>query len=404
MATEQLTANEQFFDAVLRHQIYLLRYSGSVRNQIYKILHSTEEAVADKILAKLHSMEPGKRKPVEWERLKKLNVQLRAIRMESWDKVRKFLEEEMVKLAYAEPIAISTALTAALPVVIETVMPSSNMLKSIALSRPFEGHLLKDWANRMAEDDIRRIQNAVQVGMVAGETNVDIVKRVIGTTGLKGTDGVTEMTRRQVEAVVRTAVMHVANNARSELLQENADIIEAERFVATLDSRTTPVCRGNDGKIFPLGKGPRPPLHYRCRSLRIAHMDGTLLGDRPAKSYTEKQLLREFTKQRGLDTVANRDELPYGTKTAFDQYKRQRIRQLVGPIPADTTYQSWLARQSKEFQEDVLGVTKAKLFRDGKLPLDRFVDRNGNELTLAELAVREKSAFKAAGLNPDNFD
>jgi hypothetical protein len=55
------------------------------------------------------------------------------------------------------------------------------------------------------------------------------------------------------------------------------------------------------------------------------------------------------------------------------------------------------------FQEDVLGVTKAKLFRDGKLPLDRFVDRNGNELTLKDLAKKHADAFVAAGLDPTKY-
>jgi hypothetical protein len=72
-------------------------------------------------------------------------------------------------------------------------------------------------------------------------------------------------------------------------------------------------------------------------------------------------------------------------------------------VPAATSYQEWLKRQSKEFQEDVLGKTKARLFRDGKLPLDKFVNRLGDELTLAELAGMHSAAFKAAGLDPAAF-
>jgi hypothetical protein len=50
-----------------------------------------------------------------------------------------------------------------------------------------------------------------------------------------------------------------------------------------------------------------------------------------------------------------------------------------------------------------MGVTKAKLFRDGGLELDKFVHRNGDELTLRELAQKHADAFRAAGLDPSKY-
>ena len=323
--------------------------------------------------------------------------------MGAWDKAQEFLENEMVQLAYHEPAFLSNTVQAVLPVAIETTMPSTRMLRAIALSRPFDGRILKDWAATMAADDIRRIHSAIQVGMVAGETNETIARRVVGTRALKGSDGVTEIGRRQVNSIVRTAVMHVANSSRNEFFSENADIVAEEYFVATLDARTTPQCAANDGKRFPLGKGPMPPLHWGCRSLRIAALDGVLLGNRPAKPYTEKQLAEEWGKQNGLKGIAGRDDLPYGTKGQFDKWRRNRIRQLVGPIPANTSYNTWLKGLSVDYQNDTLGITKAKLFREGGLNLDKFVNRNGDELTLAQLAEREAAAFRAAGLDPDKY-
>lgn len=396
------TVNEELLDAMIRHQTYLLRYSGYVRNRITTILNGTEEELAEKIRDRLRNYS-GLRTPVEWQRLERLQKQLSVIRIGAWAEARDFLETEMLQLAYQEPLFLSSTVQAALPVVVDTTMPSSGMLRSIALSRPFEGRILKDWANTMAADDIRRIHSAIQLGMVAGETNETIARRVVGTRALKGSDGVTEISRRQVQAITRTAVMHVANGARSEFFQANADIIEGEQFVSTLDARTTPVCRANDGKVYPLGKGPVPPLHYNCRSLRVAAINGTLAGDRPAKPHTEKQLLREYSEKNGLTGVASREDLPYGTKGPFDKWRRARIRELTGPIPASTNYQQWLKGQSVEFQNETLGVTKGKLFRDGNLTLDKFVNRNGDELTLTQLAQKEASAFRAAGLNPEDF-
>ncbi len=396
------TANEELQDALIRHQTYLLRYAGSVRNRMLAILQRTEEDIADKIKARLAGTK-GLNTPAEYKRLKALVETIHRIRSPAWNKASEVLEEEMVALSLAESVSLSDTVRIVLPVQIAVVLPSARLLRSIALSRPFQGQILSEWAAAMEADDLRRMHNAIQLGMAAGESMDAIARRVIGTGSFNYRDGVTEMTRSQVDSIVRTAVNHVSNHSRTTWFMENNDVITQEYFVATLDSRTTPICRAMDGKTFDLGKGPIPPLHFRCRSLRIAAIDGTLAGSRPAKPYTEKQLVREYAKKEGLGDIDSRDDLPYGSKSGYDKWSRGRIRELVGPIPAETTYEQWMRGQSKTFQDDTLGVSKAKLFRDGKLKLERFVDRNGNELTLQQLAVTERDAFLAAGLNPDSF-
>lgn len=398
------TANEQIADALIRHQTYLLRYSGYVRNRINDLLSTTEQDLVDKIVARLANARGGLTHPVEVRRMQALQEQVGTIRQDAWDKASSFLEDEMPKLALSETVSIGEIVTLSLPVIIDVVQPSARLLKTIALARPFQGRILGDWAKDLAADDIRRIHSAIQVGMVQGEDMNTIARRVVGTQALSYDDGVVSMTRAQVQSVTRTAVMSIANSSRQAWLSDNSDIITQERFVATLDSRTSAVCRANDGKLFELGKGPVPPLHFNCRSLRIAAIDGTLAGDRPAKPYTQSQLVDQYVNENGLDdSISSRDNLPFGTKTDFDKWSRKRIRELVGPVPAETTYQQWLQSQSVGFQDDVLGSTKAKLFRDGGLKLDRFVNRQGDELTLSELATKERDAFVAAGLNPDEY-
>ncbi len=398
------TANEEILDAVLRHQIYLLRYSGYVRNRINTILNKTEAELAMRIRDTLRNS-AGLTTPVELRRLQSLLAALDAIRLEGWKEATDFLLEEMVQLAYQEPITVNNIYTTVIPVEITTVLPNANFLRSVALSRPFEGRVLKEWAESMQADDLRRMHNAVQLGMVAGETSSTIARRVVGSGPLMGADGMTEITRRQVQAVVRTAVQHVANNARNDFFQSNADLFTQEQYVATLDSRTTPICRALDGKLFDIGKGPQAPLHFQCRSLRIAAIDGTLLGNRPANPTTDKMLAQEYAKREGFEGKINgRNDLPRGTKSAYDDWARKRKRELIGPIPATGTYQTWLSKQSKAFQDEILGDTKAKLFRDGGLKLDKFVDLStGREFTLTELASKHAEAFRAAGLDPKGF-
>lgn len=402
MAAKPQTANEILLDAIIRHQTYLLRYSGSVRNRINAILAATEEDIAMRIRDKL-SAGTGLTTPVEVRRMQSLLAAIDKIRAGAWEEATSWWDEQMTNLGYAEPVIIQGLIAAAAPVIVETVLPAPRLLKAIVTSKPFEGRLLKDWAATMQADDIRRIHAAVQMGMVAGETGTAIANRVIGTGALNNTDGVLEMTRRQVQAITRTAVQHVANSARDQFMQDNIDVLEAEQFVATLDSRTTPICRSLDGKTFPVGKGPRPPLHIACRSLRVAAMDGERLGFRPYKASTTRQLLDEYSDKNNFGKVKTRDDLPRGQKGRYDEWARKRVRELTGRVPAATDYQTWLKRQSVEFQNDTLGIAKGKLFRDGGLTLDKFVAANGTELTLPQMAAKYPEAFRAAGLDPRSF-
>ena len=75
----------------------------------------------------------------------------------------------------------------------------------------------------------------------------------------------------------------------------------------------------------------------------------------------------------------------------------------VNPIEKDTTnsqqnYNTWLKGQSKIFQIDVLGKTKADLFREGGLSVDKFVNNTGQTLTLDQL----RSKYPTAWANANN--
>lgn len=398
-----LTINEQFFDAQLRHQISTLRYAGTLRRKVIAILDDTEEDLR-------RAIRRGMRRSIGFDtpgkvvRLKAVLEEVRKIRKAAWDSVAATWTEDLAELARHEPQFLSSITKTVVPVVLAPRLPDVGRLKAIVTTTPFEGATLNQWARKIANDDIARIQGQINVGLVQGETAPEIARRVVGTVKLKGQNGVVAIAKRDAEAITLTATNHIANQAAREFFKENADIIDRELYVATLDSRTTPVCRANDGKTYPLGEGPIPPLHFRCRSRRVALLDAEAIGKRPSKPVHERRLLREFAEQEGLDRVPKkRADLPRGTKGKFDEYARRRTRELTGRVPAKVSYQEWLKRQPRHFQEDLLGPTRAKLFRRGDLDLDRFVDETGHQKTLAELARDEAAAFRAAGLDPEDF-
>lgn len=376
-----MTYNEQYLNSSIRHQIDLLRYGAGVARKVNSIL---DETIVD--LRKQVERRLGKSSVLDSGGLRRLQELEKAIvqtRTPAWNDVTTEWERSAVSLALEEPVYIDGVLTSLLPVELDLVAPSAATLRALATHAPFDGRTLSEWAEATAQADLMRIKQQVRIGMVQGESSRDIASRVFGARGA------TEVTRQQAEAVSRTIVIGTANAAQQAFLADNADLFDVEQFVATLDSRTTPVCRAHDGKQYPIGKGPNPPLHVACRSLRVAVIDGEAVGERPFKAGTEKQMLREYAAARGLDKVPkSRDDLPRGTKSDYDAFARRRMKQLTGTVPARMTYQEWLKSQSAEFQDDVLGPTRGKLFREGGVTLDRFVNRSGDELTLDELKAR----------------
>ncbi len=395
-------ANEAFFDALIRHQIGLLRVGGSINKDIIAILNKTEKQMAREIRRRLSKVKDSSIS-ANLNRSIALRKILRKIRAGAWEEVIKIWREELIQVTLVEPHFVDRAFKAVTVVIAPTVLPLNPVLRNIVKNNPFEGKVLSKWASDIKKTDIDRINAQIQIGIVQGETGSQIARRIVGTVEQKGKNGVTEITRRNAEAITRTAINSYSNEARREYNNDNSDLFSEELYVATLDGRTSAICRALDGERYPVGKGPYPPRHINCRSMRVAVQDGVSLGNRPAVNSTQKQLLREFTNEEGINKVTRRSLLPRGTKGKFDAFARKRKRQLTGQVPGKTTYQQFLSRQSAAIQDDILGKAKGRLFRRGGLKLDKFVNRRGKELTLKQLASKEVSAFKAAGLDPEDF-
>ena len=123
------------------------------------------------------------------------------------------------------------------------------------------------------------------------------------------------------------------------------------------------MCRVRDGLLYdtkhkPLGHkipwldGPGR-LHFNCRSVSVPVL----------KSWREL----------GIDA----DELPAGTRASMD-----------GQVPADLTYAQWFAKQSAKRQDEIVGPTRGRLYRAGRVTFDRFSDDKGRWLTLEQLQDR----------------
>ncbi len=398
---EEFTANELFFDAMIRHQIGLLSLAGSITNEILAILDATETGIKRRILDGVNSG-AGYTSPAGVRKLNKMLKDITAIRAAAWKSIAEILNREMLNLAVEESKTTDGILKTAMLVLFSTNLPTKQELQSIVKSMPFEGKTLKQWVKSLFNADIGRIVSQIKIGLTQGENAIKVATRVVGRSVNRGRDGTLEKTRRQTSGVTRTAVVAISNASRLVYNLANKDIFVRELYVATLDSRTTEICSSLDGQIFDIGVGPKPPIHFNCRSLRVGITDDVFMSLQNTKPSTEKQLLAEFSRSENITTVTRRSRLPHGTKLKFDKFSRMRVKELTGKAPAKTSYHDFLKRQPAEFQDNYLGKAKGRLFRQG-VPLTKFVDPAGRPIPLDQLAKTDKKAFVAAGLDPEDF-
>lgn len=228
------------------------------------------------------------------------------------------------------------------------------------------GQVVQKAFRGIAEDQAELFGQVVRQGLLTGETTDQIVNRLKGTLrygqpgsvkqiAAKGGQATT-VANNQVVALVRTSINQVANAASQQVYEANQDITKKYRYVATLDSRTSAICRALDGREFEYGKGPKPPQHFNCRSTTVA--------------------------------VIDYDNLP------FDPPPPSKRSAQGGMVPADQSYGQWLAKQSKSVQEQALGKSKVPYFEKlsakhgPKDAIAKLVRDDGSELTLQDLRKR----------------
>lgn len=390
-ASAPMSAVDEVYRKLVLLQTYLLRYGKGTTKDFRKIFDTSTERVQTIILKFAKRLEGV---PVRSQQFRTITRQFAKEVAEErggiWREVQNFSVDQMVEVADTIQTAVAGIVEGSLPVVVGVQLLPLNIVQSIVATSPFEGRTLREWVQNNKVVDVERIVRNAKIGMVNGENADQIARRVIGSSAVQYRDGQLAKAVRDMEAVYLTVMNGIGTQVRSAMYEKNKDIIKEETFVATLDDRTTLICASNDNKVFPLGEGPMPPLHFRCRSLRVVVFNVDNLSTRAAVPATEKMMLREFTDKHNLGLVSNYNDLPRGFKTKYNAYARQRLRELIGQVPASLKFEDWLKDQSKTFQDEYLGKAKAEIFREGKLTLSQFVTRDGYELTIEQLKQLSK--------------
>ncbi|WP_421921404.1 minor capsid protein [Marinobacter salarius] len=344
-----MSANTFLIDQYTRHQTYVERYSTSERKKMVKYLNETVKLIEGMLDDANTEFSQNRFESL----LKSLNTALRdQYKLMSNDIIinaTKFAKQE---LEYNKNI-LNTATVDNYDVFV----PDYEVLAEAALSSKLtlnsKQHDVRSLLAEFSDKQVNTLLNQIRTGVANGFTIPEIRDQVLSKAKLQ---------RKQADTLIRTVNNHISSDARKKVLENNQEILEGFRVIATLDSKTTFICASKDQKVFDLDE-PRPPYHYRCRTVHTPVLKQEYQAAIP-----------------GLTTRAARID---GKTEQIGAYK---------------TFEGYLSDQPIEFQKDYLGPTRYKLWKQGNLKIDKFVDYNDNELSLDELRAREPEAFDKAGI------
>lgn len=331
-------------DAILRQSLQLLRLSAGQQGEAEQIIRQLE---------------------AELRALLQSNVLSDAGKAE----VQALIDEaqKIIKPAYAEAATVSDTHALALIVAQQTVKivpgisgPTAATLASLTKDILIDGAPSSAWWQRQAEDLAFKFAAIVRQGVANGHTNEQIVRAFAGG---KNEPGIMNIARKNARSLVHSSVMTAANQARLATFRANADVIAGVRWLATLDVHTCIICGALDGQKWNLDGSKidgttvdfmAPPAHFSCRCI--------------------------------LTPVPKRTALEESFPGIGAKIDAMRTRATAGgDVPATTTFNDFLKRQSPEFVDEVLGKRRAELFLAGRLTLRDLISGNGRELTLEQL-------------------
>lgn len=367
--------NEALRDAAIGHSVDFTHYSNGVVRRVIGLLNRTDADLFAQLTDALTRL-PAESFTVD--RLERLLKSARKLNADAYKQVERALTDELKDFtdyeAQYQLKLFESTIPAQVQAAVGVAAVNPQQVYTAAMSRPFQGRSLSEWASSIEAGRMARIRDAIRIGYVEGQTTDQIIRRLRGTRAKGYSDGIIDIDRRHAAAVTQTALSHMADFTRERMYGENRGLIKALGWVSTLDSKTTPECRIRDGKEYepethkPIGhsvpwlSGPGK-LHWNCRSTSVPI------------TYSWREL--------GIEI----DEISPSTRAGMD-----------GQVAGDTDYGDWLGRQSAARQDQILGAKRGKLLREGGLTMDKFYNDRGIWLDLDELRRRDAIAFDRAGL------
>nr|DAZ03586.1 MAG TPA: minor capsid protein [Caudoviricetes sp.] len=240
------------------------------------------------------------------------------------------------------------------------------------------------------------LKGELLINLVTGRTNREAAAIIANKFGQGASNA-----RR----LVRTESNYVSTELSFKAYEESG--IEEYQYLATLDLRTSKVCRELDGKIYPIkerriGKNC-PPMHPWCRSTTISVVDRSLI-DKMQRSAIDPatgkriKVPRSMTYQQWYDKYvkgnpeAELEEKKIHNRSA-DRAQHSRYRKMLGE---DVPEKLDDFQDLKYGESDKYGILKAKA--KGMSYYNKALDRE------PEITANVKDVAQKAGMNIEGLE
>lgn len=149
-----------------------------------------------------------------------------------------------------------------------------NAIKSQVVDQiTIKGKTMFEYVSKYSEDIAFRVEQEVFESIALGENPLKTSKRLGEFADKVGKTRVEMTTRSWTNAIYNQSNLDVYQQAN----------LKKVRLLATLDTRTCPICAADHNKVFILGEQPFLPQHPNCRCAYSPYIDDELTG--PARSY-----------------------------------------------------------------------------------------------------------------------
>ena len=364
-------------DSLLAHELQLQRVATELlRKGLYPSLDAAYKAIRAILLEAETITSPTKLRTVERAITKAVNEALE----KGWSEYTKELEKIAIYDAswYAQLIGAG-AVTMKVPGKRSIADYVQSALMSLSSGQIPKVGLWADFVRENISGYAEQVNNLVKAGYVNNAT-VQQTARTIK----QFSEG---LAKQQAEILARTGLRHYSEQAREAMAQDNLDVIEKRYYLSVFDNRRTVTCASLHSRTWDIDDDSyvRLPAHYGCRSVYLYLLKGQSQpgGEMPALGSGENYPEDADRKPKDRGRAS--------TKAGI--FKPEQIK-------ANSGVDSWLRKQDRAFVIDNLGATRAKLFLDGGLPINRMADAWGRPLKLEDLITKEREAFRKAGLIP----
>lgn len=380
-------ASTKAADYATTHGFKILRVGAGMRAQAFATLQELDKELASIVAA------AGTQPTLNSAKYAAMQNDAKATIADAYNIISKNHGKALDELAGIEWQASNKMINNAIGVDLVSGNIPPKLLEAITKAPVVLGHSSADWWNGQSADLRQKFQAEMAKGALLGETTPQLLKRLRGagvfeTPEAGSPPNLIKKAKRDAEALILTSSASIANHARLESFKAKSDLIKGIEWVSTLDSRTTLICMGLDGKQWrfpdmqPVGHDkayPGSTAHWRCRSTIIS-----VLYSWAELSGKKLPTLDNATLQERVDSILEKSGMSEEQRAAARVNTRASMD---GQASKNHTYETWAKKKGIEFIEQVLGPGRASLYETGKMSFSDLTDQNNRPITLKQLAA-----------------